>query len=80
MSTSTILLLAKSAPNLKDFLVRRNAVIIRCDWPKNPEWSNDMHDWIRRNSKSYGLVEDAVSEIIGKKWQFLTDREFKLVS
>lgn len=80
MSTSTVLLLARSAPNLKDFCVRKNAVIIRCDWPKNPEWSNDMHNWLKTNSKSYGLVESAISEIIGRKWQFLSDKEFKAIS
>lgn len=80
VSTSTVLLLVRSAPCLRELLIRRNAVIIRCDWPKNPEWSNDMHNWLRRNSKSYDLVESAVSEVFGRKWNFLSDKDFKAIS
>ena len=40
ISSSTVLLLAYTAKNLRYFYVRKNAIILRSDWPKNPgiEW------------------------------------------
>ncbi|KAG8314625.1 hypothetical protein J6590_088540 [Homalodisca vitripennis] len=39
VSTSTVLLLANEGKKLRYLYIRRNAVILRCDWPHNPEWS-----------------------------------------
>ena len=36
ISSSTVLLLAYTAKNLRYFHIRRNAVILKCDWPKSP--------------------------------------------
>ena len=35
ISSSTVLLLAYTAKNLRYFYVRKNAIILRSDWPKN---------------------------------------------
>ena len=36
ISSSTVLLLAYTAKNLRYLHIRRNAVILKCDWPKSP--------------------------------------------
>lgn len=77
ISTCTVLLLAFTAKNLRYFYVRGNAVIIRCDWPRHPEWSDEFYEWLQINSKSYAAVEKEVSQILGYKWQFKTDKEFR---
>ncbi|RZC42746.1 uncharacterized protein BDFB_000327 [Asbolus verrucosus] len=77
ISTSTALLLAYTGKNLKYMFIRGNAVIIRCDWPQSPEWSDEFYAWLKINSRSYELVEKEISQIMGHKWQFLTDKQFK---
>lgn len=77
VSTSTLLLIAKTAKNLRNLYVRRFAVILRCDWPRHPEWTDEFHIWLRRNSRSYEAVEREISQILGYKWHLLSDRDFK---
>lgn len=77
ISTSTVLLLAFTAKNLHYLYVRGNAVIIRCDWPKHPEWSNEFYQWLQINSRSYVAVEKEVSQMLGYKWLFKKDKEFR---
>ncbi|KAF5289999.1 hypothetical protein FQR65_LT11665 [Abscondita terminalis] len=77
ISTSTVLLLAHSAKNLRYLYIRANAVIIRCDWAQSPEWSDEFYAWLRFNSKSYKTVESEVSQIMGYKWKMKTDKQFK---
>ncbi|XP_055920996.1 F-box only protein 39 [Eupeodes corollae] len=80
ISTSTVLLITKTAKNLQNLYIRRFAVILRCDWPRNPDWSDDFYYWLRRSSKSYEIVEKEVSAILGKSWRFLSDSEFKKIN
>lgn len=77
ISTSTILLIASMAINLKKLYVRRNAVILRCDWPRNPEWSKEFFEWLRMASKSYESTEKEVSQIFGYRWNMLSDKIFR---
>ncbi|CAG9760875.1 unnamed protein product [Ceutorhynchus assimilis] len=77
ISTSTVLLLAYTGRNLKWLHIRGNAVIIRCDWLKSPDWSNEFYAWLKCNSRSYQLVENEVSQILKYKWTFLTDKAFQ---
>ncbi|KAK9890864.1 hypothetical protein WA026_012208 [Henosepilachna vigintioctopunctata] len=77
ISTATVLLLAFTGQNLRYLHIRGNAVIIRNDWPKNNEWSEEFYSWLKVNCKSYKLVEQEVSQILGYQWHFLTDKEFK---
>lgn len=80
ISTATVLLMIRTALNLKNLYVRRNAVIKRCDWPQSPEWSDDFYQWLKLNSKSYDFVEKQVSDILGYKWHMLSDKEFKILN
>lgn len=80
ISTSTVILLAKSAQNLCTFFVRRNAVILRCDWPWNPEWSEEFYRWLQATSRSYESTEIEVSQILGKRWSMLSDKLFRRAS
>lgn len=77
VSTATLLLLAKTAINLRIFNVRRNAIILRCDWPKNPEWSEDFYEWLKISSRSYESTEIEISQILGYRWTLLSDKKFK---
>lgn len=77
VSTATVLLVARTAVNLRFFYVRRNAIILRCDWPKNPEWTDDYYGWLRESSRSYEATEREVSMILGYRWSMLSDRNFK---
>ncbi|XP_020799248.1 F-box only protein 39 [Drosophila serrata] len=77
VSTSTLLLIARTAKNLRHLYVRRFAVILRCDWPRHLEWSDEFYAWLKRNSRSYEAVEREISQILGEKWRLLSDRDFK---
>ncbi|XP_044754367.1 uncharacterized protein LOC123313515 [Coccinella septempunctata] len=76
ISTSTVLLLAFTGKNLRHLYIRGKAVIIRNDWPRNQEWTDEFCGWLKMNSRSYKLVEQEVSQILGYQWHFLTDKEF----
>lgn len=77
VSTSTVILLAKTGQNIRTFYVRRNAVILRSDWPRNPEWSEEFYRWLQTTSRSYELTEIEVSKILGKRWSMLSDKQFR---
>lgn len=77
VSTSTVILLAKAGHNLRTFYVRRNAVIIRCDWPWNPEWSAEFYRSLQATSRSYELTEMEVSKVLGRQWSMLSDKQFR---
>ncbi|CRL05674.1 CLUMA_CG018707, isoform A [Clunio marinus] len=63
VSTSTLLLLAKTAINLRFFHVRLHGVIQKCDWPKNPDWSEEFYEWLRISSRTYESTEREISQI-----------------
>lgn len=71
------MLLAYTGKKLRYLHVRGNAVILRADWPRNPEWTDEFYTWLKLNSQSYSAVEKEISQIFGYRWQFLTDKEFK---
>lgn len=77
ISTATLLLLAKTAINLRFFNVRRHAVVQKCDWPKNPEWSEEFYEWLKISSRSYDSTEKEISQILGYRWTMLCDKSFK---
>lgn len=79
VSMATVILLAKEGNSLKFLAVRQNALLKRCDWPKNPEWSNDFYTRLKETSRSYDLLIGEVSKYMGFKWQPLTDKEFKKI-
>ena len=54
--------------NLRYLNIRRNAIILRCDWPRSPDWSAEFYSWLRRSSRSYGDLEREVSQILGFRW------------
>ncbi|XP_063227639.1 uncharacterized protein LOC134533865 [Bacillus rossius redtenbacheri] len=78
ISTSTVLLLAHTARNLRALHVRRNAVVLRRDWPRNPEWGADFALWLHTASRSYPATEQEVSRMMGRPWTMLSDKQFKM--
>lgn len=79
VSTATLLLLAKTAINLRFFNVRRNAIVQKCDWPRNPEWSEEFYQWLKISSRTYESTEKEISQILGYSWTMLCDKSFKKV-
>ena len=77
ISSATVLLLAYTGTNLRYLYVRRNAIVLKCDWPKNSDWTSEFYDWLRRNSQSYDDMENEVSQILGFRWYALNDKQFK---
>ena len=79
VSTATLLIIASVAKNLKKLIVRRNAVMKKCDWPKNMEWSDSYYRWLQENALSYENTEKEVSKILKSSWPWrtLSDWEFK---
>jgi len=78
ISSSTVLLLAYTGKNIRYLHIRRNAIILKCDWPKSPDWSDEFYSWLKRSSKSYLDMEREVSQILGFRWYALNDKQFKL--
>lgn len=79
ISTATVLLLAYTAKNLQFFYVRRNAILLKSDWPMHPEWTPEFYTWLSMSSRSYDAMEKEVSQILGYRWQAMTDKQFKLI-
>ncbi|UYV67467.1 hypothetical protein LAZ67_5000703 [Cordylochernes scorpioides] len=81
VSTATVLLLAHAGTRpghcLRRLAVRRNAVVLRCEWPRHPDWPYGFHAWLRKASRSYERVEAEVSVLFGKPWRFLSDFEYR---
>lgn len=78
ISTATLLLLASRGRHLKHLHVRRNALILRCDWPKSNEWQDDFYAWLRRTSQSYETTQYEVGRLLmNPTWKMLSDWEFK---
>jgi len=77
ISSSTVLLLAYSGKNLRYFHVRRNAIMLKCEWPKCPDWSLDFWKWLKKNCRTYEDMEREVSQILGFRWYALNDKQFK---
>ncbi|KAK9732307.1 F-box-like [Popillia japonica] len=79
ISTTTLLLIATTARNLRYLYVRREAVIKKCDWPQSPDWSDEFYEWLKENSRRYSNVESEISQILGYNWRLLSDTEFKMI-
>lgn len=78
ISTCTLLLISYYGHSLKFLHVRRNAVILRCDWPRQNNWSEEFYQWLKKSSTSYELVEEEIAMSLGlEKWTMLSDQDFK---
>ncbi|XP_015923111.1 uncharacterized protein [Parasteatoda tepidariorum] len=77
ISSSTLLLLASQSRNLRRLIVRRSALIMKCDWPHNPEWTEEFYFWLRMTSISYDKLISEVSKCLEIKWHPLSDEEFQ---
>ena len=80
ISSTTLLIIAAQAHNLHRLCVRRNALLKRFDWPRAPQWTTVFYEWLATNAKSEERVEREVSQLLGVKWQLLSDRWFKSMS
>ncbi|XP_071444096.1 uncharacterized protein [Hetaerina americana] len=80
ISTATVMLLAQTASNLQNLVIRRNAVLLRCDWPSATMHNEEEYALLKSRARSYEATEQAVSQCLGKPWRLLTDRQFKLFS
>ncbi|CAG2176552.1 unnamed protein product [Oppiella nova] len=80
ISTATLLVIGSNAQNLSRFVVRKNGIIKRFDWKQQTEWSDEYYLWLKTNSTSYERTFSEISKILGKKWEPLTDEEFKRVT
>lgn len=77
ISTATVLLLAHYGRSLRQLVVRKNAIVKKCDWPQNVDWTDDFYVWLRQTSQSYDIVYHEVSRMLGIAWEPLTDKQFK---
>lgn len=78
VSTATLLVIrSEAAMSLRTLVVRRKAVILRCDWPRSNEWTNEFYEHLRMTSRSYDDVEKELRKRFGTSWKMLSDREFK---
>ncbi|XP_071512758.1 uncharacterized protein [Panulirus ornatus] len=68
-SDSSLVLLARQCPYIHTL----------SDWPFNPDWTPEFYAWLCKNARSYEAMEREVSQILGYRWQALTDKQFKLL-
>lgn len=76
ISTSTLLLLAKTAINLCELNVRRCAVIPQMEWPENQS-NKEFFEWLRMSSRSCEETEIEISKLLGCRWTMLSDEAFQ---
>jgi F-box protein 39 len=78
LSLVTLLLLVQEAQGkLRQLLVRRNALIKKCEWPRAKGWSEEYYRWLRRHGKDYTLAFQQVPKLLGKRWKPTDDRIWK---
>lgn len=76
VSTSTLLLLAKTAINLCELNVRRRAVIAKMDWPEN-QGNQEFYEWLHTSSRSHEATEREISKLLECRWTMLSDETFE---
>lgn len=89
VSSSTILLLSFTAKNLRYFYVRKNAIILKCDWKQKEVraikslvaqvWSDEFHSWLRRSSRSHADMEKEVSQVSSSSVLEITLNNFHIL-
>lgn len=72
--------MATVAKNLKELYIRKNAVLLKCDWKKCENWTQEFYNWLKLTSRSYDRTEAEVSRILNKRWKLLTDRQYRQIS
>ncbi|XP_058833552.1 uncharacterized protein LOC131691285 [Topomyia yanbarensis] len=80
ISTVTVLLIARFAQNLRHLIVRRSQLVVDCDWPQNPDWSDEFYQWLLMASRSIESTEKEISQILNTDWKTLSDEHFAKTS
>ncbi|XP_053685778.1 uncharacterized protein LOC128735313 [Sabethes cyaneus] len=80
ISTATVLLIARSAQNLRHLIVRRSQLIECCDWPRNPDWSDEFYQWLQMASRTVSSTEREISQILETNWKALSDEHYEKTS
>ena len=80
ISTATVLLLASEGKALQHLHIRRQAVLLRCDWPRASHWTDEYYLWLKTSCSSYDKVEQEVSRLLGFTWTMLSDTQFNSIS
>lgn len=81
ISTATLLIIARTAQNLHHLYVRRSQLVEECDWPKNPDWTDEYYQWLRVSSASVEATEREISQILEvENWRALSDEHYKMTS
>lgn len=53
---------------------------MKCDWPKNPDWTNEFYHWLKNASKKPHVTEMEVSQMLGYDFRFLADDAFEYLN
>lgn len=78
ISTATLLVIASVGKSLRHLYVRRNALLLRADWPKSLNWTEDYYKWLKTTARSYEATEEEVArELDQPEWRAMSDQEFK---
>lgn len=77
ISSATVVLLAWTGKKLEKLYVRKNAIIKKADWPRSINWTSDFYVWLCQTARSYDLMEQEVSNLLGIPWHPLSDKQFK---
>ena len=81
ISTATLLIIASTGKCLRRLYVRKNALLLRADWPRNSNWTDDYHQWLKTAARSYAVTEHEVGrELNQPEWHALSDKEFKALT
>nr|KAG5705314.1 hypothetical protein BaRGS_010765 [Batillaria attramentaria] len=77
ISLGTLLLIASEGRALRTFIVRENALIKKCEWPRAREWSKEYYRWLKKTSRNYQLAFQEVPVVMEQRWKPSPDRAFK---
>nr|XP_029731265.1 uncharacterized protein LOC109410568 [Aedes albopictus] len=80
ISTATLLLIARTAQNLRQLYVRRNQLVEECEWPQNPDWTDEFFQWLKSASQTIESTEKEISQILQSDWKSLSDEHFQKTS
>ncbi|XP_058065276.1 uncharacterized protein LOC131214943 [Anopheles bellator] len=81
ISTATLLLIARTAHNLRHLYIARTLVKVGCDWPRNPDWTDEFFRWLTSTARSLDATEREVGRILDHpSWRMLSEDQFRATS
>ena len=77
VSLATMILIAEDGNMLKTFVVRKNALLKKCEWKRSSKWSIAFYNRLRCIGRDYDIAFKEMNRLFDRKWKPCLDKDFK---